>query len=138
MAAFRDARGELLEQATRLIGELYRVAGFEEVAKHVEYVLATQPEGQRKLFAEALQKNVPGRGGELMNYVDELIEQGRQEGRREGESKGRQEGRQEGRKEAQLGTIEQLVRTGVAWTTIEAATGIDERTFDRLKQQLDA
>ena len=134
MAAFRDARGELLEQATRLIGELYRVAGFEEVAKHVEYVLATQPEEQRKLFAEALRENVPGRGGELMNYVDELIEQGRQEGRREGESKGRQEGRQEG----QLGTIEQLVRTGVAWTTIEAATGIDERTFDRLKQQLDA
>ena len=53
-----------------------------------------------------------------MNYLDELIEQGRQEG--------------------QLGTIEKLVRTGVAWTTIEAATGIDERTFDRLKQQLDA
>ena len=40
-----------------------------------------------------------------------------------------------------MGTIEKLVRTGVAWTTIEAveaAIGIDERTFDRLKQQLDA
>ena len=30
--------------------ELYRAAGFEEVAKHVEYVLATQPEAHRKLF----------------------------------------------------------------------------------------
>ena len=33
MAAFREG---LLEQATRLMGELYRAAGFEEVAKHVE------------------------------------------------------------------------------------------------------
>ena len=58
MAAFRDG---LLEQATRLMGELYRAAGFEEVAKHVEYVLATQNEENRQVFAEALQRNVPGR-----------------------------------------------------------------------------
>ena len=43
----------------------------------------------------------------------------------------------EGRQEGQLATIEQLVRTGVAWSTIEAATGIDEQTFDRLKHQFD-
>ena len=49
-----------------------------------------------------------------------------------------EQGIERGRQEGQLGTIEQLVRTGVAWTTIEAATGIDERTFDRLKHQLDA
>ena len=47
-----------------------------------------------------------------------------------------QEGRQEGRQEGQLETIERLVRTGVAWSTIEAATGIDEETFDRLKHRV--
>ena len=34
MATFREAPGELLEWVTRLIGELYRAKGFEEVAKH--------------------------------------------------------------------------------------------------------
>ncbi len=49
-----------------------------------------------------------------------------------------EQGIEQGRQEGQLRTIEKLVRTGVAWTTIEAATGIDERTFDRRKHQLDA
>ena len=91
----------------------------------VEYVLATQPEEDRKYFAAALRRNVPGRGGDLMNYVDELIEQGRQEGR------------QEGRREGQVRTIEGLLRQDFPWSAIEAATGIDEAAFRRLKQQLD-
>ena len=122
MAAFRDG---LLEQATRLMGELYRAAGLEEVSKHVEYVLATQSEENRQVFAEALQRNVPGRGGELMNYVEQLIEQGRREGRREG------------RQEGQVMTIEGFLEHDVPWSTIEAATGIDETLFRSLKQQLE-
>ena len=94
MAAFRQAREELLESATRLIGELYRAMGFDEVAKHVEYVLATQPDEYCSVFVDALRRNVPGRGGDVMNYVEQLIERGRQEGRREGHQEGRQEGRQ--------------------------------------------
>ena len=35
-------------------------------------------------------------------------------------------------------TIDGLVRRDVPWSVIEAATGIDEATFDRLKHQLDA
>ena len=139
MAAFREG---LLEQATRLMGELYRAAGFEEVAKHVEYVLATQSEENRQVFAEALQRNVPGRGGELMNYVEQLLEQGRQEGelkgRQEGELKGRQEGELKGRQEGQVMTIEGFLEHDVPWSTIEAATGINEALFRSLKQQLEA
>ena len=126
MATFREVPEELLEWVTRLIGELYRAKGFEEVAKHVEYVLATQPEAHRKLFAEALRRNVPGRGGEVMNYVEEMIERGRREGRREGELKG------------QVRAIEGFVARAVPWSTIEAATGIDEATFRRLRQRIDA
>ena len=142
MATFREAPGELLEWVTRLIGELYRAKGFEEVAKHVEYVLATQPEAQRKVFSEALRRNVPGRGGEVMNYVEEMIERGRREGRQEGRRKGRQEGRQEGRREGELKgqvrAIEGFVARDIPWPTIEAATGIDEATFRRLRQRVDA
>ena len=74
MAAFRQAREELLESATRLMGELYRAMGFDEVTKHVEYVLATQPDEYRSVFVDALRRNVPGRGGDVMNYVEQLIE----------------------------------------------------------------
>ena len=126
MAAFSDARRELLETATRLMGELYRAVGFREVAKHVEYVLATQPDEHRAAFVESLRRNVPGRGGEVMNYVEQMIERGRREGLQEGELKG------------QIRTIERLVVRDVPWSTIEAATGIDEAAFRKLKQQLDA
>ena len=34
--------------------------------------------------------------------------------------------------------MENMVRTGVGWIINEAATGIDEWTFDRLKQELDS
>ena len=43
----RGATGELLRWAARLIGELYPDEGFEGVAMHVEYVLATQPQEYR-------------------------------------------------------------------------------------------
>ena len=69
-----------------------------------------------------------------MNKADEMVEIYGEMREREG----RQEGREEGRQEGQLATIEKLVRTGVTWSTIEAATGIDEATFDRLKHQFDS
>ena len=58
MAAFRQAREELLESATRLMGELYRAMGFDEMTKHVEYVLATEPDEYRSVFVDALRRNV--------------------------------------------------------------------------------
>ena len=76
-----------------------------------------------------------------MTYVHEMIDEGRREGelkgRREGELKGRREGRQEGELRGQLQTIEGFLGRDVPWSTIEAATGIDEATFRRLKQHLD-
>ena len=154
MAAFREAREELLESATRLMGELYRAAGFEEVAKHVEYVLATQPDEYRPLFVRALRRNVPGGGGDVMNYVEQLIERGRreglQEGRQEGELKGHREGLQEGELKGhreglqegelkgQIRTIEGFLGRDVPWSTIEAATGLDKAAYRALKRHLDA
>ncbi|MDE0027686.1 MAG: hypothetical protein OXP69_25005 [Spirochaetaceae bacterium] len=49
----------------------------------------------------------------------------------------RQEGRQEGVLMTQVRTIEGLLGRDVPWVTIEAATGIDEAMFGRLKQQLE-
>ena len=130
MAAFRQAREVLLESATRLMGELYRAMGFDEVTKHVEYVLATQPDEYRSVFVDALRRNVPGRGGDVMNYVEQLIERGRREDR--------QEGRQRGKLEGQIRTIEGFLERDFPWSSIEAATGIDESAFREIKRQLDA
>ena len=70
---------------------------------------------------------------EGMSNVERMVEQGRQEGIQEGEVKGRQEGELRGRLQAAQG----LLGRDVPWSTIEAATGIDEAAFRRLKQQLD-
>ena len=97
------------------------------LTKHVEYVLATQPDEYRPLFVvRALRRNVPGRGGEVMNYVEQLIERGRREGLPEGELKG------------QVRTIEAFLERDVSWSTIEAATGIDEAAFRKLMRDLKA
>ena len=57
-----------------------------------------------------------------MNYVEQLIERGRREGRLEGK----------------IRTIEGLLERDIPWSSIEAATGIDEAAFRKFKRQLDA
>ena len=138
MAEFRHAGwkgwGDLLNQALQLMEELYPAAGFDVVALHVEYlVLALKTNEQQQAFAEALRRTVPGQGGEIMTYVHRMID----EGRREGELKGRREGIREGELRGQLQTIQGFLGRDVPWSTIEAATGIDEAAFRRLKQQFD-
>ena len=44
--------------------------------------------------------------------------------------------RAEGVLEGQVGTIESLLRAGVRWPVIEAATGIDQDALRALRQQL--
>ena len=57
-----------------------------------------------------------------------------QEAHQEGLQEGREEARREGLQEGVLLTIEGLLGRDVPWSTIEAATGIDEAEFRRLKQ----
>ena len=68
-----------------------------------------------------------------MNYVEQMIERGRRQGLREGLQEGRREGLR-----GQVRTIDGLLERDVPWSTIEAATGIDEDAFRNLKRQLDA
>ncbi len=125
MATYGKAWEELLERTAQLMGQLYPAAGFDEVAMHVEYVLATQPEERQRVFGKALRRHVAGRGGELMNYVERMVERGRREGRQEGELRGK------------VQTIQGLLSRDVPWSTIEAATGIDEARFRRIEQEFD-
>ena len=71
-------------------------------------------------------------------YGDVREQEGRQDGHQEGRQQGRREGRQEGELRGRVLTIEALLGRDVPWTTIEAATGIDQGTFHRLKHELHA
>ena len=67
-----------------------------------------------------------------MTYAQEFLEKGRAEGRAEG----RTEGHAAGRMENQVEVVEGLLRAGVAWDVIEAATRLTEAGFQALKAQL--
>ena len=126
-----------LERALPLLAELARRGGREQ-SMFVWYVLATQREPMRGRFAKELQRQIPGPEGDIMNYVEEIKQQGRQEGRLEGRQEGRQEGeikgRQEGEIKGRLETIEEFLRAGIGWPMIRSATGIDEQTYRALKR----
>ena len=136
MAAFR-ASWRVTRRLVPLLAELVQVGGTDELRQVVVYMAATTRERERwKRFADAVRRHVPG-GGELMNKTQEMLEIYGEVVQHEARQEGRQEGRREGVLMTQVRTIEGLLGRDVPWVTIEAATGIDEAMFGRLKQQLE-
>ena len=72
---------------------------------------------------------------EMLAIVEQRHREGRSEGQREGRLEGQREGRLEGKREGQMETIDGLLRTGVDWSVIERATGIDEEEYGKLKSE---
>ena len=133
MAAYR-ASWPVMQRLVPLLAELVQDGGTDELRQIVVYMAATTREPERwDRFADAVRRHVPG-GGELMNKTQEMLEIYGEVVQQEA----RQEGRQEGVLMTQVRTIEGLLGRDVPWATIEAATGIDEAAFGRLKQQLEA
>ena len=155
MAAARREVREALARAVRLMGELHRAGQGERFGPVVLYVTRTQDNETLREFFAALRREVPGPGGDMRTYGEQLIQEGRQEGLQEGRQEGRVEGRQEGRvegrqegrvegrvegrhegrQEGQVATIESFLRAGVGWATIKQATGIDQEAFELLRRQ---
>ena len=133
MAAYRGS-WPLLQRVVPLLAKLGQVGGNEEVRQIVVYIATTTREPERwHRFADAVRRGVPG-GRELMNKTEEMLELYGDVREREG----RQEGREEGELRGKVLTLEGFLGRDVPWSTIEAATGIDEATFRRLKVQLEA
>ena len=65
---------------------------------------------------------------------ERLRQEGRQEGRNEMLAVVEQRHR-EGRSEGRLETIDGFLRTGVGWSVIERATGIDETQYRKLTEE---
>ena len=133
MAAYR-ASWPLLQRLVGLLAELGQVGGTEDLREIVVYIATTTRDPERwHRFAEAVRREVPG-GGELMGKTEKMLEIYAE--RKEQEA--RQEGRQEGELRGKVLTIEGFLGRDVPWSIIEAATGVDQATFGRLKKQLQA
>ena len=137
MAAYRTS-WPLLQRLVPLLAELGRGGGNEDLRRIVVYIAATTREPERwHRFADAVRQQVPG-GVELMNKTLEMLEIYGEVIKQEFRQEGRQEGLREGELKGKVLTIEGFLGRDVPWSTIEAATGIDEATFRRLKHQVEA
>ena len=74
----------------------------------------------------------------LAAYGDTLKQEGRWDGCNGGSRDGWREGLREGELRGKVLTIEGVIGQGVPWSTVEAATGVDQVTFARLKRQMEA
>lgn len=104
-----------------------RSAGEGEYAGTVgHYLLNTQDDKEIQLLQDHWQRLGGSPEGGIMSYAQQLIEQGRAQGEARGEAKGR------------VNTVESLLQVGVTWDVIEAATGLNEASFQDLKERLAA
>ena len=132
MVAFNRHLDAALQLTAQLLPLLRQGGGgVDERRQLYRYLLSTQDRAVVRRLREALRRRESEEGNEMITYAEELLAEGRAEGRAEGEAKGRAEG--EARKQIEM--VEGLLRVGVTWEVIEAATGLNEAGFEALKAQ---
>ena len=124
MAAFNRHVEAALQLTAQLALSLHAGGDANEFRQFFVYLMATQDREVTETFREALRRRGLEQGGEIMTYAQELLA--------EGEAKGEVKGRIKG----QVEIVEGLLKVGVTWEVIEAATGLNEVRFQVLKEQL--
>lgn len=132
MVAFDRHVEAALDLTARWALSLHAGGGVDELRRFILYLMATKGREAIETFEGALRRQGLEQGGEIVTYAQELLAEGEEKGRAEG----RLEGRVEGRAEGQVEVVEGLLRVGVTWDVIEAATGLNEARFRTLKEQL--
>ena len=129
MVAFNRHLDAALEVTAGLLLLLRQAGGgVDERRQFYLYLLATQDLDVVQRLREALRRRGFEEEDEIMTYAQQLLA--------EGEAKGRAEGEAKGRAETQVEVVEGLLRTGLAWDVIEAATGLTEAGFQALKARV--
>ena len=116
MAAFGRHVDAALQLTAQLILSLPIRGGVREANPFFVYLMTTQEREVIEGFQVALRHHGREQGGEIVTYAEELLAEGEQRGKVE--------------------VVEGLVRVGVTWDVIEAATGLTEASFQELKAQL--
>ena len=122
MAACGRHADAALDAAARLAASAVFSGAVNHFRLFVLYVMATQDEAAVKVFDEALRRHGREQGDDVMSYAQQLLEEGREEGIQRGK----------------LEAVEGLLRAGVAWNVITAATGLDEAGYRVLKMRFAA
>ena len=113
MVAFDRHVDTALQLTAQLILSLSQTGGdADEFRRFFLYLASTQDREVIEKFGEALQRQGLQQGDEIMTYAEEV------------------------RAEVQVEMVEGLLRVGVTWEVIEAATGLTETKFRELKAQL--
>ena len=102
--------------------------GIDERRRFIEYLAAIQDGALINQFDEASKRHGLNLEEDIMSYAQQLLDEGRAEGRAEGEARG------EARKQVEI--VEGLLRVGVTWDVIEAATELTEAGFQELKARV--
>ena len=63
------------------------------------------------------------------------IESWKKEGKMEGKKEGKKEGKMEGELKGKINFIESFLKTGINWSVIKQAVGIDPQSFQQLKEK---
>ena len=123
MVAFNRHLDAALQLTAQLLPLLRQGGGgVDERRRFYRYLLSTQDLDVVGRLREALRRRGSDEeGDEIMTYAEQLLAEGRAEGRAEGETR------------KQIEMVEGLLRVGVTWEVIEAATGLDEAGFEALK-----
>ena len=115
MVAFDRHVDRALQLTAQLILSLSQAGGdADEFRQFFLYLASTQDREVIERFGEALQRQGLQQGDEIMTYAEEV------------------------RAEVQVEMVEGLLRVGVTWDVIVAATGLTEAKFQELKAQLPA
>ncbi len=137
MVAFGRHVDAALDRAARWTLSLRQAeGGVDEFRRFLAYLAAVQDGDVVETFKEALERHGLELGGEIMTYAEELLAEGEARGEARGRAEGLIEGEQRGEQRAKVEVVEGLLRIGVAWEVIEAATGLTEASFQALKAQL--
>ena len=123
MVAFNRHLDAALQLTAQLLPLLRQAGGgVDERRRFYRYLLSTQDRDVVRRLREALRRR-ESEEDEIMTYAQELLAEGEAKGRAEGEIR------------KQIEMVEGLLRVGVTWDVIEAATGLNEAGFEALKAQ---
>ena len=113
MVAFGRHVDRALQLTAQLILSLSQAGGdADEFRRFFLYLASTQDREVIEKFGGALQRQGLQQGDEIMTYAEEV------------------------RAEVQVEMVEGLLRVGVTWDVIEAATGLTEAKFQELNRSL--
>ena len=130
MHAFDHAVPDARKRMRPLLDALEREGsiGQDDMRMFVRYILETGPDDTPEALGEILSRTAAG--GEMRTSGERLRQEGRDQMRAVAEQR-----RREGQREGRLETIDAFVRTGVDWSVIERATGIDQAEYRKLKRE---